>query len=55
MDVTATIAVLPLTLTLIETAAVRSGEAARARHYIAERTVHEPASGWSWRQLGRAR
>jgi tetratricopeptide (TPR) repeat protein len=42
-----------LTLTLIE-AAIRSGECALARHYIAERTVHKPASGWGWRLLARA-
>jgi tetratricopeptide (TPR) repeat protein len=42
-----------LTLTLIE-AAIRGGECALARHYIAERTVHKPASGWGWRLLARA-
>jgi predicted Zn-dependent protease len=42
-----------LTLTLIE-AALRDGQLARARHYIAERTVHKPASGWGWRLLARA-
>ncbi len=42
-----------LTLTLIE-AAIRSGQAALARHYIAERTVHKPSSGWGWRLLARA-
>ena len=42
-----------LTLTLIE-AAIRSGRPALARHYIAERTVHKPASGWGWRLLARA-
>ncbi|MGH7278053.1 MAG: hypothetical protein ACREJG_05140 [Candidatus Rokuibacteriota bacterium] len=41
-----------LTLTLIE-AALRGGQPALARHYIAERTVHKPASGWGWRLLGR--
>jgi hypothetical protein len=41
-----------LTLTLIE-AAIRSGQAALARHYLAERTVHRPASGWGWRLLAR--
>jgi tetratricopeptide (TPR) repeat protein len=41
-----------LTLTLIE-AAIRSGQSALARHYIAERTVHKPASGWGWRLLAR--
>jgi tetratricopeptide (TPR) repeat protein len=43
-----------LSLTLIE-AALRSGQLALARHYIAERTVHKPASGWGWRLLARAR
>jgi tetratricopeptide (TPR) repeat protein len=42
-----------LTLTLIE-AALRSGQAALARHYIAERTVHKPGGGWGWRLLARA-
>jgi tetratricopeptide (TPR) repeat protein len=42
-----------LTLTLIE-AAIRGGQPALARHYIAERTVHKPASGWGWRLLARA-
>jgi tetratricopeptide (TPR) repeat protein len=42
-----------LTLTLIE-AALRGGQRALARHYIAERTVHKPASGWGWRLLARA-
>jgi tetratricopeptide (TPR) repeat protein len=42
-----------LSLTLIE-AALRSGQRARARHYIAERTVHKPASAWGWRLLARA-
>jgi tetratricopeptide (TPR) repeat protein len=41
-----------LTLTVIE-AAIRSGQPALARHYIAERTVHKPASGWGWRLLSR--
>jgi tetratricopeptide (TPR) repeat protein len=41
-----------LTLTLIE-AAIRSGQSALARHYIAERTVHKPASAWGWRLLAR--
>jgi hypothetical protein len=41
-----------LTLTLVE-AAIRSGQGALARHYIAERTVHKPASGWGWRLLAR--
>jgi len=42
-----------LSLTLIE-AALRAGQLALARHYIAERTVHRPASGWGWRLLARA-
>ncbi|HXH82499.1 MAG TPA: tetratricopeptide repeat protein [Candidatus Tectomicrobia bacterium] len=42
-----------LTLTLIE-AALRDGQQALARHYIAERTVHKPASAWGWRLLARA-
>jgi tetratricopeptide (TPR) repeat protein len=42
-----------LTLTLIE-AAIRSGQSALARHYIAERTVHKPSSAWGWRLLARA-
>jgi tetratricopeptide (TPR) repeat protein len=42
-----------LTLTLIE-AALRGGQPALARHYIAERTVRKPASGWGWRLLARA-
>ncbi|MGH7331336.1 MAG: tetratricopeptide repeat protein [Candidatus Rokuibacteriota bacterium] len=41
-----------LTLTLIE-AALRSGQSALARHYIAERTVHKPTSRWGWRLLAR--
>jgi tetratricopeptide (TPR) repeat protein len=41
-----------LTLTLIE-AAIRSGQPALARHYIAERTVHKPSSAWGWRLLAR--
>jgi hypothetical protein len=41
-----------LTLTLIE-AAIRGGHSALARHYIAERTVHKPATGWGWRLLAR--
>ena len=53
MDVEATVALLPPTLTLIA-AATRSGEAALARHYIEARTVHNPASGWGWRLPGRA-
>jgi tetratricopeptide (TPR) repeat protein len=42
-----------LTLTLIE-AAIRGGQPALARHFIAERTVHKPASGWGWRLLARS-
>jgi tetratricopeptide (TPR) repeat protein len=41
-----------LTLTLIE-AALRAGQSALARHYIAERTVSKPSSGWGWRLLAR--
>ena len=43
-----------LTLTLIE-AALRSGQPGIARHYIAERTVHKPASRWGWRLLARTK
>jgi tetratricopeptide (TPR) repeat protein len=42
-----------LTLTLIE-AAIRNGDRARARHYIAERLVHKPESKWGPRLLARA-
>jgi tetratricopeptide (TPR) repeat protein len=42
-----------LTLTMIE-AALRSGQPARARHFIAERTVHKPQSAWGWRLAQRA-
>ena len=42
-----------LTLTMIE-AALRSGQLARARHFIAERTVHKPQSAWGWRLAQRA-
>ena len=42
-----------ITLTLIE-AALRCGRHALARHLIAERTVHKPASAWGWRLLDRA-
>ncbi len=42
-----------LTLTLIE-AALRSGDAARARHYVAERLVHKPHSDWGHRLARRA-
>jgi hypothetical protein len=42
-----------LTLTLIE-AALRGGQPSLARHYIAERTVAKPSSGWGWRLLARA-
>jgi tetratricopeptide (TPR) repeat protein len=41
-----------LTLTLIE-AAIRSGRSATARHYIAERLVQKPASGWGLRLQNR--
>ncbi|MBC7778693.1 MAG: tetratricopeptide repeat protein [Proteobacteria bacterium] len=41
-----------LTLTLVH-AAMRSGDTARARHYLAERTVHKPQSAWGWRLLDR--
>lgn len=39
-----------LTLTLIE-AAIRAGQPNLARHYLAERLVHKPASGLGWRLL----
>ncbi len=42
-----------VTLTLIE-AALRDGQKALARHYIAERTVHKPGSAWGRRLAGRA-
>jgi tetratricopeptide (TPR) repeat protein len=42
-----------ITLTLIE-AAIRSGEGARARHYLAERLVHKRASQWGQRLWARA-
>ncbi len=42
-----------VTLTLIE-AALRSGDAIRARHYIAERLVHKPKSQWGRRLWSRA-
>ena len=42
-----------LTLTLIE-AAIRSGQTALARHYIAERIVQKPASDWGFRLDARA-
>jgi tetratricopeptide (TPR) repeat protein len=41
-----------LTLTLVE-AAIRSGQPRLAQHYLAERTVHRPASGLGWRLLAR--
>ena len=41
-----------LTLTLIE-AAIRAGQLHLARHYLAERLVHKPASGLGWRLLAR--
>ena len=37
-----------LTLTLIE-AALRANQRSRARHYLAERVVHKPASAWAHR------
>jgi tetratricopeptide (TPR) repeat protein len=43
-----------LTLTLIE-AALRSGQPALARHYIAERLVQKPASRWGRRLEARTR
>ncbi len=42
-----------ITLTLIE-AALRSGDLARARHYIAERVVHKRGSKWGQRLWLRA-
>ncbi len=42
-----------ITLTLIE-AALRGGQHALARHYIAERTTHKPVSGWGRRLARRA-
>ena len=42
-----------VTLTLIE-AALRSGDAIRARHYTAERLVHKPKSQWGKRLWSRA-
>jgi tetratricopeptide (TPR) repeat protein len=42
-----------LTLTIIE-AALRSGDRARAMHYIAERLVHKPDSQWGPRLARRA-
>jgi hypothetical protein len=41
-----------LTLTLIE-ASLRGGDAVRARHYVAERLVHKPASAWGERLWAR--
>jgi len=41
-----------LTLTAIE-AAIRAGRPALARHYVAERLVHKPASALGWRLLAR--
>ena len=37
-----------ITLTLIE-AALRANQRSRARHYLAERVVHKPASAWAHR------
>lgn len=42
-----------LSLTLVE-AALRGGDDQRARHYLAERLVHKPASRWAQRLLERA-
>ena len=42
-----------ITLTLIE-AALRGGQANRARHFIAERLVHKPAGRWGGRLAQRA-
>jgi tetratricopeptide (TPR) repeat protein len=42
-----------ISLTMIE-AALRAGLAARAQHFIAERTVHKPQSAWGWRLAQRA-
>jgi hypothetical protein len=42
-----------ITLTLIE-AALRNDDRRRARHYIAERLVHKPASEWGRRLWSRA-
>ncbi len=42
-----------LTLTVIE-AALRNGSAEKARHYVAERLVHKPASAWGHRLARRA-
>lgn len=43
-----------LTLTLVESA-LRSGRDKLARHYLAERSVHRPASALGWRLGARAR
>ena len=42
-----------VSLTLVE-AALRSGDAARARHYTGERLTHKPASRWGARLWARA-
>jgi tetratricopeptide (TPR) repeat protein len=42
-----------VTLTLVE-AALRARDTSRARHYLAERQVHRPASRWARRLLVRA-
>jgi hypothetical protein len=42
-----------ITLTLIESA-LRGGRNSLARHYIAERTMHKPASAWGRRLAARA-
>ena len=41
-----------ITLTLIE-AALRDGQFAHARHYLAERQIHKPASAWARRLAAR--
>ncbi len=38
-----------LLLAELEAAALRDGRQALARHYIAERTTHEPGSAWGMR------
>jgi hypothetical protein len=43
-----------LTLTLIE-AALRDNQPARAGHYLSERFVHKPGSGWAQRLADRMR
>ena len=48
----ATPSAILITLTLIE-AAIRAGQINLARHYLAERLVHKPASALGWRLLAR--